>query len=206
MKTRERILDTARELFNLRGLKAVSVRDITTEIDISPGNFHYHFPNKEQIVGELYESMVAEIYALAASIPQDHASILYFLETHRQVFHVQTHYKFFYLNLFQLLTSFENIRKRYLARYQEERQYAKSLLQFYVEKGVLISSLNDAQIERLLDVGYVLNNSWAIDAEIHYAGDIQQKMRHYLQLCCGRLEPYLTESAHIDYQNFFDTL
>ena len=38
----------------------------------------------------------------------------------------------------------------------------------------------------------VLDNSWAIDAEINFRGNLKQKMIFYLQICCGLLEPYLT--------------
>lgn len=53
MKTRDRILDTARLLFNDEGLAQVSTNRIATELDISPGNLHYHFKRKEDLVSWL---------------------------------------------------------------------------------------------------------------------------------------------------------
>ena len=49
MKTRERILATARELFNEQGEHNVAASDIAVELNISPGNLYYHFKGKEAI-------------------------------------------------------------------------------------------------------------------------------------------------------------
>ncbi|MDE2453237.1 MAG: TetR/AcrR family transcriptional regulator [Burkholderiales bacterium] len=53
MKTRDRILETARLLFNEEGLAQVSTNRVAAELDISPGNLHYHFKRKEDLVAWL---------------------------------------------------------------------------------------------------------------------------------------------------------
>jgi AcrR family transcriptional regulator len=47
---REKILKTARELFNRHGYNEVSMRDISEELEISVGNLTYHFRKKEDLV------------------------------------------------------------------------------------------------------------------------------------------------------------
>lgn len=47
---REKILKTARELFNRHGYNEVSMRDISEELQISVGNLTYHFRKKEDLV------------------------------------------------------------------------------------------------------------------------------------------------------------
>jgi AcrR family transcriptional regulator len=57
MKTRDKIIETALQLFNEQGTKAISTNHIATAIGISPGNLYYHFRNKEDIIRAIYEQM-----------------------------------------------------------------------------------------------------------------------------------------------------
>jgi AcrR family transcriptional regulator len=69
-KTRDRILDAARRLFNDEGLPAVSTHRIAAEVGISPGNLHYHFRSKRVITGVLFrrfEDRLAPCLDAAAS-------------------------------------------------------------------------------------------------------------------------------------------
>ena len=70
MKTAERILLTALELFNDSGESNVSCVDLALELDISPGNLYYHYKGKEVIVVALFE-MYKERMDKILSSPQD---------------------------------------------------------------------------------------------------------------------------------------
>ncbi|MFJ3521801.1 TetR/AcrR family transcriptional regulator [Pseudomonas sp. NPDC090203] len=64
MKTRDRILECALQLFNLQGEPNVSTLEIANELDISPGNLYYHFHGKEPLVMELFERFQVELAPL----------------------------------------------------------------------------------------------------------------------------------------------
>lgn len=55
MKTRDRILECALNLFNREGEPNVSTLEIANEMGISPGNLYYHFHGKEPLILELFE-------------------------------------------------------------------------------------------------------------------------------------------------------
>lgn len=55
MKTRDRILECALQLFNEEGEPNVSTLQIANELGISPGNLYYHFHGKEPLVIGLFE-------------------------------------------------------------------------------------------------------------------------------------------------------
>ncbi|AGI22286.1 TetR/AcrR family transcriptional regulator [Pseudomonas sp. MT3] len=64
MKTRDRILECALQLFNEQGEPNVSTLEIATELGISPGNLYYHFHGKEPLVLALFERFQDELAPL----------------------------------------------------------------------------------------------------------------------------------------------
>lgn len=64
MKTKEKILIHAGELFNRQGVGPVTTNHIAKAMNISPGNLYFHYNNKEEIVLELFKRMCKETYKI----------------------------------------------------------------------------------------------------------------------------------------------
>nr|WP_314561602.1 TetR/AcrR family transcriptional regulator [uncultured Pseudomonas sp.] len=64
MKTRDRILECALQLFNQKGEPNVSTMEVANEMGISPGNLYYHFHGKEPLVLGLFERFQNELTPL----------------------------------------------------------------------------------------------------------------------------------------------
>ncbi len=59
--TRRKILRAAREVFAEKGIDLATIDDITVRADLGKGTFYYHFTDKNEVVAELIESMLAEL-------------------------------------------------------------------------------------------------------------------------------------------------
>jgi len=206
MKTRDRILDATRQLFNRQGVTGVSMRDIAAELDMSVGNLWYHFKTKDLIVAELYQQLIGEMYTQMQQLPPNRDSIVALLESHRLMFAVQYRFKFFYLNLYDVLDQHPTVKDLYLKFSQQNREVAKGYLREFEQSAVFARSLTERERNQLITSGQMLNNTWAIDAELFYAGDAQRKLLHYMQICCQLFYPYLTEDARKEYDAYFDAL
>ena len=64
MKTRDRILECALQLFNQKGEPNVSTMEVANEMGISPGNLYYHFHGKEPLIIGLFERFQGELAPL----------------------------------------------------------------------------------------------------------------------------------------------
>jgi len=67
VKTADRILETARTLFNDEGESNVAASDIAIAMDISSGNLYYHFKGKDAIHRALFSRLQQELVALLAT-------------------------------------------------------------------------------------------------------------------------------------------
>ncbi len=203
MKTSEKILVTAQSLFNKEGLANVSVRDICESIGISVGNFTYHFPNRDQLMIQLYNHMIAKLEEAPKLVEAPQNSILFFLQYHHYIFKVQSKYKFFYLNTFELLKNHPEIKKAYLKHIKREKEFIEELMQRNIEAGVFEKTMTDDVAKKIIRVGQIVNIAWITDAEISFKGNQKSMLKHYLELCCSIIEPYLTPSAREEYEKFF---
>ena len=85
MKTRDRILECALQLFNQKGEPNVSTMEVANEMGISPGNLYYHFHGKEPLVLGLFERFQNELAPLldppaeAQLEPQDYWLFLHLI-------------------------------------------------------------------------------------------------------------------------------
>ncbi|SDU27956.1 TetR/AcrR family transcriptional regulator [Halopseudomonas salegens] len=112
MKTRERILHCALELFNEQGEPTVTTLDMANELDISPGNLYYHFKGKEPIIAELLEHFMATTRGLLlpeeepdTQEPEDYWLFLHLL------FEAIIQYRFLFRDLSSLMGRYDAVEQ-----------------------------------------------------------------------------------------------
>jgi AcrR family transcriptional regulator len=112
-RTRERILETSLALFNRRGAPHVTTADIAGEMNISPGNLYYHFRNKDEIVGELYEAFESKLAPLLADPGGRKIDVEDFWLWLHLLFELMGQYRFLYRDLDELAARVPWVGKRF---------------------------------------------------------------------------------------------
>lgn len=69
--TRERIVEAADELFYQQGYDQTSFADIANAVQISRGNFYYHFKSKDDILQAVIEKRLASLQKMLSQWDQD---------------------------------------------------------------------------------------------------------------------------------------
>ena len=154
MKTRDRILAAALELFNQQGERKVTTNHIAAHLEMSPGNLYYHFKNKQEIIYELfsnYEAMIdsnLEVPSGRQLTIQDKLNYL------QKVFQGLWEYRFMHRDMEHLLLSEERLHARY-------REFFRRCQQKTV---AIYEGLNDANIINIdqRDIEGLALNTWIV--------------------------------------------
>jgi AcrR family transcriptional regulator len=109
--TRNRILVASLLLFNEHGEPRTSTNEIADEVDISPGNLHYHFRKKGQLVSALLEEFQADARRVLSPPPHDEVTIDDFWMFLHLLLECTATYRFLFRDLESLSESYPEVRR-----------------------------------------------------------------------------------------------
>ncbi|AHD24036.1 TetR family transcriptional regulator (plasmid) [Rhodococcus pyridinivorans SB3094] len=99
--TKDRILDGSLELFNTKGIQAVTTNHIADHLKISTGNLYYHYRSKDHIIQALFERIDLAAREVMAPLPTPITP-----QQWAQVFvhgmNIVRRYRFFFANIVEL--------------------------------------------------------------------------------------------------------
>ena len=135
--TRQRILETSLDLFNHHGEANVTTNHIADELDMSPGNLHYHFKRKREIVSCLFDAFCNEMDDVLID-PGDRLLELEDLWFYLHVlFETIGRYRFVYKDINDLLERYEFLKKPFSMLLQKQRSSATSFCSGLSSGGIL---------------------------------------------------------------------
>jgi len=177
-QTRERILQTALELYNKFGEHTVAATSIAFEMGISPGNLYYHYRSKDDIVADLFASFRREIETTLAAPDQR-------LPTAK--------YRFIYRDLNDLISRYHLIEVQFRRILAHKQRIAEKILAGLVVNKQMRAS--PAEVSRLaLDMTmmmtYWLSFEYARDPRADEDGTaLARGAFHVMSLAAPYLEP-----------------
>lgn len=126
-RTRERILDVALLLFNARGEPNVTTNRIAQELEISPGNLHYHFRTKQKLIEELFRHFEGRMLKLLSAPDRRPAEIDDIWLYLHLLFETIGEYRFLYRDLTDLCARYRGLHRRFRAILQLSMDTAGNL-------------------------------------------------------------------------------
>jgi len=191
ISTKDKILATALKMFNETSTQASTTNHIAAEMGISPGNLHYHFKNREEIVRTLYHNKNAESILSVDKFP---SSIVELLEHQKMLNKVFWKYRFFQRELSILLFRDPAFKEEYIKDNISHRTRIIAIYKNLVENGDLHVRY-DNELEHLADMVLLV---------VQYYISFCETMGHAMDYSCienslshiqGAIRPYLTEQA-----------
>ena len=198
MKTREKILLQALDLFNQKGVDQVSVLEISQTMGISYGNLTYHFNKKDDLVHALYMQMQQELDVAINHLVQRIFEETYYLKLVNELLQVTWKYRFLYLSINSLMNQYPFIRegeKSYSATRNKILNRGKKYL---IDEGYLKPE-SDSHYELLIRNLNMILYAWIVDAELFHEGEVAAKIEDYATLFYGIALTNVTEKGRTLY-------
>ncbi|VTU13249.1 HTH-type transcriptional repressor KstR2 [Variovorax sp. SRS16] len=143
--TRERILQVSLALFNAQGLAAVSTHRIAAELEISPGNLHYHFKAKQLIVDRLFRRFEDRLALLNGSAATVRAIDDLWLALHLRFEAIEA-FRFVYRDMAYLASEYPALGQRAQSLTAQNLLAAQALCETLVGAGVIDATAEEAQM------------------------------------------------------------
>jgi AcrR family transcriptional regulator len=141
------ILKTARKLFNETNTQTATTNHIAKAMGISPGNLHYHYKNREEIIFKLYLQLRKEMSLAVEELPK---SIKELQEHEKLLIQIQWKYRFFFRELLFLFSRDKSLEKQYIEDNLAHRERIKIVMKNLVENSEL-EIPNGEALEYLVD-------------------------------------------------------
>ena len=193
MKTRDKIIDTAIQLFNEQGTKAVSTNHIATAVGISPGNLYYHFRNKEDIIRAIFEQMDAYGLEQYQSILNKYqpGSIEAMEQTFIMIQEYNWHYRFFKRELTALIMNDKQLKERFHATNSQ----MLGMIRYTIDSGIAngsIKAMDDTEKGSFADAIWLVALFWLNYLEVGGEEVNESTLRRGSDVLRTVLQPYLT--------------
>lgn len=187
MSRKEDILEVARELFNEVGTQSSTTNHIAKAMQISPGNLHYHYKNREEIVRLLYIKMRKETKLPVDELPK---SISELREHEKLLIEVQWKYRFFFKELLSLFAKDPLLEDLYIKDNIAHRRRIRQVMNNLIINEELIIE-DEEDVDFLVDT---ISLSWQFYSSfLHTIGEelnassVQNVIKH----TTAAMKPYL---------------
>lgn len=199
MGTKEKILQTARILFNERGLETTSAKNIAAELEMSDGNLRYHFRTKEDLVYALYMQLVETFNQQLGQLEGQDFNLRQVYLALKFVYENLYAHRFLMADFVAIMRKYPRIQQHYHTLTQSRKQQLEQFTQALVAQGIFKNDIPDSQYAHMTEQLSLISDAWIGHAEVLYDGSEAQKLKHYTMLAFSMLVPYLTTKGMYEY-------
>ena len=196
-KTRENILQVAKQLFNRNGFENTSARMIARTVGISQGNLRYHFATKNDIAEELFQRLTREYQNLLENsiADQNQVSINGLVSLYNQMYQLFFSYRFVLKDMTGLVRNVQGIEEHIRRNFEDRRTLFLKLYRELITNGYLKEFHSFELMKKIIYLQIFIGDFWMPHSQIYFGGDLQSEIRHYNAHWLTLLLPYMTDKA-----------
>ncbi len=194
MKTSDKILDAARNLFNENGIRNTTTRHIASSMAISPGNLHYHFKHTEDIVIALFRELIEwydGIVDKVQGLPMERLEDL--TPTLELIYEQVDKFRFFFIHFVEISIWIPEIKNDYSQLITKRENQFKTWLRSLQEQGIL-TRLGDQVERQLIKNLFIVGDFWISHNVLFKQYTGEEAKRDFVSTMLSVLSPYCISS------------
>jgi AcrR family transcriptional regulator len=202
MKTKEKIINKALEMFNAKGIEYVGLRELAAILGIRVSNITYYFPTKDDLVSCLSAELARENAQIV--VEKQDLTVATFLEMLRQVFQNHVRYRCLLLSFVHIMEQNKVLSERYKTTENSRNAVLQSNLSSLKKAEYLMP---ETDIDFLVSVIALVVRFWSSEAMVSYRHlTTDEQIAHYTGLIARILLPYATPKGKLEIDGFFERL
>lgn len=158
--TKEKIIDMSLNLFNSQGVENITTRHIAKKLNISQGNLHYHYPNKDKILERLFSEFLTEIKNAEQILEENLLDSEHTLQSMKTNFRIMYTYRLFFQQNDVIWRRVPEIKEAMQLLFQTKQSEIITLLSLHQKSGNFRKEISSKQIEFLAEQFIFNIQSW----------------------------------------------
>lgn len=191
MDTKQKIRKASIKLFNKSGVPEITTRHIAASINISQGNLHYHYPNKDVLLLTLYDEFISKSLELeqhnSSSMPIEDM-----IGSIKDNFQLMYDYRFLFIDREYIWRRVPLIETNYKKLLERKRMEINENVSHYIEDGTFRKDITSSQIEAFIDHLELLLTSWVYLIPFKPELNPKEYSNYFSQLTYRLWLPYLS--------------
>lgn len=198
MKTRDKILQTALNLFNEYGVPNVTLRRIAAEMFISQGNLNYHFKHREDIIEALYFQLFETFETEKAKLDTEKMDFQFVLDSTKAGMEALFKYRFLMIDFNQNMRENPKLHEHFKQLEIVRKQTYLHSFNLAIQAGIMRAPAFEGEYDGLNERIRVFSDFWIASAEV-YNEPPEHTVEKYHNLLVEMFFPYFTREAQREF-------
>lgn len=199
--TQKKIIKRALELFNIKGIEYVGMRELAADLGMRIGNLTYYFPTKDDLVFTISQAYTESNSQIHKGIPI--ATLYDFLHKNKLLFENGLKYQCLLLSMVHLMEQNARIAATYQGSVMQNRMSGLAHdIELLKENKYLKFSCEDDRL-LLISSNSLQSRFWLSEAVLSESRqNLARQMAHYLRMKAHLFRPYATKKGLEDIERF----
>ncbi|WP_062702876.1 TetR/AcrR family transcriptional regulator [Chryseobacterium indologenes] len=201
MKTKDKILQKALQLFNEKGYNNITTRHIAANLNISPGNLHYHFKHSEDIIKILFSDLILKMDEVLNTMKKEENRTLEDLyQFTRSTYEIFYSFRFIFMNFVDILHEIPEMESQYESINISRKEEFQIIFKGLQESGVFRKNIPDFILHSLTTQIFIIADNWITHNSLAFKFDKEKAIQHYVMIQMNLFYPLLNEEQQKLYE------